>query len=115
MSMDDTFRNDLCSDFTARVDALSLHLGDPGVTGANDSAVPHVTPLVWTTPVDGLSYATVVFNSLSGDFTHAGLWGSADTVFLMGVLCPIHFTAAADVTVLVTHQVDQDVFTIAVG
>lgn len=96
----EAFRNLLCQAFTGSVDSISLHTDDPGTTGANDSAVPHEA-LAWTSPDDGSASATVLYEDLTGEFTHVGLWDGA--TFRMGIKCPIKLTAPADVVIMVTH------------
>jgi hypothetical protein len=55
------------------IDKVSLHTDDPGNTGANDSGVTKQT-LTWSTPSAGWMKATATFTSVSGTFTHIGLW-----------------------------------------
>ncbi|WP_396903029.1 hypothetical protein [Mycolicibacterium sp.] len=113
-TMTSNFKDELCAEFTGRVDALSLHLTDPGTDGSNDSPTAHAA-LTWTTPIDGVSYAVATFTELSGDFTHVGLWGQTDTTFRMGIPCPINFSTAADVAVMVVHEVNNGAFVAAVA
>lgn len=94
----------LCTDFTGRVNQMSLHTADPGTTGANDSEVSHAT-VTWTV-VGGISTATVVFTGLVGNYTHIGLW--ATTTFRMGIPVEIHRTVPGDVAVMVSHEVRQE-------
>lgn len=110
-TMTSEFKDELCAEFTARVDSLSLHVTDPGTDGSNDSTVAHVA-LTWTAPVDGVSYAVATFAGLAGNYTHVGLWDGA--TFRMGILCPINFSTVADVAVMVIHEVSNGVFIAAV-
>lgn len=105
MSLPSAFKTTLCQAFTNGVNKLSLHTADPGTTGANDSAVQHAT-VTWTGPTDGVATALVQISSLTGDFTHIGLW--SDSTFKQGIPCVINYGAATNVAILVTHEVDDD-------
>ncbi len=98
----DDFKDDLCEDFTGRVDTMTLHTDAPGTTGTNDSGV---TPesLTWSEPEDGVSSATAVFENLAGDYPWIGLWDGA--TFRMGLRVNISNAAARDVAIMVTHEV----------
>jgi hypothetical protein len=104
VSIEDTFKTLLCEAYTTHVDHLSLHTGDPGSTGANDSAVPHAA-LEWSDAADGLSTALAELSGITGDLTHIGLWEGA--TFRQGIPCPISYTATVDLAILVTHRVEQ--------
>ena len=99
----DATLNALCGDFTGLVDEMSLHTGHPGSTGANESGVSR-EGLSWTSPYDGLSSATASFTGITGDYPWVGLWGSS--TFRGALRVNISNTAARDVTVMVTHEVD---------
>lgn len=100
MSLTDATKTVLCAAFTTNVDHMSLHTADPGVTGANDSAIAHKT-VTWNGETDGVDTATITYTGLSGDFTHIGLWEGA--TFRQGIECSIHYTAATTITILLTH------------
>lgn len=104
MSLTEAFANLVCTGFTVHVNRMSLHIGDPGTTGANDSGITHAV-LTWTTPSSGLSTASVTFTNLTGDYTHIGLWEGA--TFDQGIEVSIHYSAPATITILLTHDVGQ--------
>lgn len=86
------------------IDKVSLHTGDPGDTGANDSGETKQT-LTWSTPSAGWMKGSVTFTAVSGTFTHIGLWD--DTVFItsepLGVVLPTDQT----LVVLVECSVEE--------
>lgn len=55
------------------IDTVSLHTGNPGNIGANESDYDRET-LTWSTPSGGLMKATATFPGVVGTFTHVGLW-----------------------------------------
>jgi hypothetical protein len=95
----------MCQAFTGNVDKLSMHDGDPGTTGAHDTGVTHAS-LVWSAPSGGVSTATGSFTGLVVAATHIGLWEGS--TFRQGIACPINYTVATDIDILVSHQVDED-------
>lgn len=73
--------NTVCAALT-NIDKVSLHTGDPGNTGENDSGETKQS-LSWSTPSGGWMEATATFEGVSGSFTHIGLWD--DDVFIRAV------------------------------
>lgn len=61
------------------IDKVSLHTGDPGNTGANDSGETKQT-LTWSTPSGGWMKATATFTDVEGTFTHIGLWDGSEFI-----------------------------------
>jgi hypothetical protein len=106
MSLTNAMKTSLCEAYTDRVDSVSLHTGNPGTTGADDSAVPHEDLSAWSEPDDGLSTASASFDDLTGEYSWIGLW-DGDT-FVQGIPCTINYTAATDIVILVTHTVSED-------
>lgn len=106
MAMPDAFKATLVLAFSENVDELSLHTASPGTTGANESAVDRV-PLTWSAPVDGVTTALAEISDLTGEYNHVGLWGNGE--FRQGIPCNISYVAPADVAILVTHEVGEDV------
>jgi hypothetical protein len=105
--MPDDFKAILVTAFIDNVTHMSLHTTPgPGTTGANDSAVTHVE-LTWGSIVDGVSSALAEFADVTGDYTHIGLWEGA--TFRQGIACEIHYTAPANLAILVTHEVGDEV------
>lgn len=95
MGMLTTFKNQLCSDYAARIDRLTVHSADPGETGAHVLAGP--ASLTWGTPSAGEVSVTATFTNFVGDATHVGLWDG--TVFCDSREFEAHFGAAATLTV----------------
>jgi len=85
------------------IDKISLHTDDPGNTGANDSGETKQT-LSWSTPAAGRMKASATFSSVSGTFTHIGLWD--DTVFIAARPLSVTLPTAQDLIVLVEFSVD---------
>lgn len=85
------------------IDKVSLHTGDPGNTGENDSGETHQT-LTWSTPSGGWMKASATFET-SGEFTHIGLWDG--TVFLAGL--PFAVTLPTEQTLIVLVEMSVEV------
>jgi hypothetical protein len=92
--------NLLATAFT-NVDKCSLHTDDPGNTGDNDSGITHGT-VTWSTPAAGYMYAVCEFASVTGTFTHVGLWD--DTVFISGHVYDVQIPTAQTLKVLIEFQ-----------
>jgi hypothetical protein len=84
------------------IDKVSLHTGNPGNTGANDSGITKQTP-TWTTPAGGSMKALVTFTNVSGTFTHIGLWDG--TVFIESRILNVTLPTTQDLKVLVEISV----------
>lgn len=94
--------NTACSSFT-NVDKMSLHEGDPGNTGANDSGETKQT-ITWSTPEGGFMSATCTFPDVAaGDYTHVGVWDG--TVFVDSYSLDVTLPTAQDLIVLIEHRV----------
>jgi hypothetical protein len=62
------------------INKASLHTGDPGNLGDNDSGETKQT-LVWSTPARGYMRATVEFVDVpAGTYTHVGLWDDSEFI-----------------------------------
>lgn len=107
MSMPDALINSLCEAFTGQVDSVSLHTGNPGTTGANDSEYEHAS-LSWTTPSDGASVATADFDEVVGDYPYIGLWEGE--TFRQGIelRAPISYTTGTPVSIMIAHTVLEE-------
>lgn len=94
-----------CASFQS-VNKLSLHIGDPGTTGENDSGITHET-IVWGSPTVGVMAANVLFEAVpADDYTHVGFWD--DAVFIHSV--PYQFTVdpdPIDVTIALEHRAEE--------
>lgn len=86
------------------INKASLHVGDPGSTGANDSGETKKT-LTWSTPSSGHMQATVTFTSVSGTFTHVGLWD--DSTFIHAEELNVTIPTAQDLIVRVEFTVAE--------
>lgn len=96
--------NTLCTAYQ-NVDKMSLHTGDPGNLGANDSALDHAS-LSWSDPVNGVMSATGEFEDVpAGTYTHAGLWD--DTVFVEAVALNLVVAGTIPVSVTVEHHAKE--------
>jgi hypothetical protein len=84
------------------IDKVSLHTGNPGNTGANDSGETKQT-LSWSTPAVGTMKALVTFADVSGTFTHIGLW--ENTTFIESRILNVTLPTAQDLKVLVEISV----------
>lgn len=104
MSITDEFLTDLCEAFTGRADSLSLHTADPGTTGTHDSGLSKKT-LTWGAPANGAASSSASYTGLVGTYPFAGLWDGS--TFLMGIPVNIDYSAPTNVTVLVTHAVEE--------
>ena len=85
------------------IDKVSLHTGDPGNDGSNDSGETKQT-LTWSTPTGGRMKALATFQDVEGAFTHIGLWDG--TVFIEGRVLNVTLPVAQDLVVLVEFQVE---------
>lgn len=85
------------------IDKVSLHTGDPGNTGANDSGETKQS-LTWSTPAAGMMKAAATFANVTGSFTHVGLWD--DTVFIAGRPLNVVLPTAQDLIVLIEFSVE---------
>lgn len=91
-----------CASLT-NIDKVSLHTDDPGNTGENDSGETKQT-ITWSTPARGYMRGSVTFSSVSGTFTHIGLWDG--TVFIYGRPLNVTLPTAQDLGVLVEFTVE---------
>ena len=85
------------------IDKVSLHTDDPGNTGANDSGITKET-LTWSTPSEGWMKATATFTSISGTFTHIGLWDG--TTYITSRVFNVVLPTAQNLIVLVEFRVE---------
>ncbi len=85
------------------IDKVSLHTDEPGNTGENDSGETKQT-LSWSTPKSGYMKATATFASVSGTFTHVGLWDG--TVFIHARPLNVTLPTAQDLVILVEFEVE---------
>lgn len=101
--MNVTQLNTLCSALT-NVDTVTLHTGDPGNTGDNDSGETGQT-LTWSTPARGGMRATATFADCpAGTYTHVGLWDG--TVFIHARPLNVTLPAVQDLRILVEFTVE---------
>lgn len=103
--MDSTQLNLAAASFQ-NIDKCSLHTADPGNTGDNDSGITHGT-VTWSTTTAGYMYALVTFSSISGDFTHVGLWDGS--VFIKGYPYEVSLPTAQDLKVLIEFEAKEAV------
>lgn len=94
--------NTVCTSLQ-NIDKVSLHTGDPGNTGANDSGETKQT-LTWSTPSQGMMKATATFEDVEGTFTHIGLWDN--DVFIEGRTLNVSLPVVQDLVVLVEIKVE---------
>jgi hypothetical protein len=98
--------NLLCGAYQ-NVDKMSLHTGDPGSNGANDSGITKAT-LSWGTPVDGVMSATATFASVpAGNYPYVGLWDGA--VFIEGFAFNVVTSQTIPLYVTVQHHAKERV------
>lgn len=101
--MNPTQLNTVCSAFQ-NVDKMSLHEGDPGNTGANDSGETKQT-ITWSTPEGGFMSAMCTFPDVpAGTYTHVGVWD--DTVFITSYELDVTTTTTQDLIILIEHRVE---------
>lgn len=91
-----------CASLT-NINKVSLHTADPGNTGENDSGETKQT-ITWSTPAKGYMRGQVTFSSVSGTFTHIGLWD--DNVFVYGRPLNVTLPTEQDLGVLVEFTVE---------
>jgi len=91
-----------CTSLT-NIDKVSLHTADPGNTGENDSGETHQT-IAWSTPAKGYMRGQVTFSSVTGTYTHIGLWDG--TVFIHGRPLNVTLPTEQDLNVLVEFTVE---------
>lgn len=95
--------NLLCTALT-NIDKVSLHTGDPGNLGDNDSGETKQT-LTWSTPARGYMRATAMFLDVpAGTYTHVGLWDG--TVFIHSRPLNVTIPSEQDLGVLVEFTVE---------
>src|SRR5512140_3301986 len=90
-----TLKNDMAQSYADDVAKVSVHTGDPGTTGANDSGVTH-QDVVWSTgPTAGVITSDELAVPIPADthMTHVGLWDSTGN-FLEGMPNDFNFAAA---------------------
>lgn len=91
--------NLLCEAYQ-NIDKMSLHTGDPGDNGANDSGISKAT-LTWGDAAAGVMSTTGTFAEVTaGTYTHVGLWDN--TVFIEGL--PLNVVVADTIPVYVTVE-----------
>lgn len=90
------------------IDGLTLHTGDPGNIGANNSGVTKAA-LAWGDPVTGVMSATGTFSNVpAGDYPYGGLWDGS--VFIEAVKLNLKTTQTlGTLTVQVEHHVKERV------
>jgi hypothetical protein len=99
MMTEDT-KNLLVDALTGAIGKISLHNGDPGLTGENEAPVTRATP-AWSAAEDGRTTVQVVFSSLSGTFTHIGFWSLDGTDFRLAKEWSTTISVPTDVTLAV--------------
>lgn len=93
--------NSLCEAYQ-NVDGMTLHDGDPGNLGDNDSGITKVG-LSWGGAVGGVMSATGSFPAVPpGEYPFAGLWDG--TVFIEGVEVNLVVSDTIPVDVTVEHH-----------
>lgn len=85
------------------INQVTLHIGDPGNTGENDSGETPQT-LTWSTPTGGWMKATATFTNVQGTFTHIGLW--EDDVFIESRTLNVTLPTSQTLIVLVEFGVE---------
>lgn len=104
MSRTDLIKDPLAQAYADVAAKASLHTGDPGSTGANDSGITHQS-LTWPDPPDG---GVIVSDSVnfsvpsSTELTHVGLWDSSDQ-FLDSFVNNISFGDATTYTLAISY------------
>lgn len=84
------------------VDGFTLHEGDPGNTGANDSGISKAT-LTWGDSVTGVMAATALFDEVPpGEYPFGGLWDGA--VFIEKVPLNLKISQTIPLAVRVEHH-----------
>lgn len=86
------------------INRVTLHTANPGNTGEHDSGTTP-QPLTWSTPRGGWMKATASFSTVSGTFTHIGLWD--DDVFIEAR--PLNVTLPSPQTLVVLVEFGVDV------
>lgn len=86
------------------INKVSLHTGDPGLTGANDSGATKQT-ITWSTPSGGWMKGTVTFTAVTGTFTHIGLW--VNSTFITSERLGVTLPSSQTLSVLVECSVEE--------
>lgn len=104
MSRPAATKNALAQAYVDLIDHVSLHSGDPGTTGANETGITRAA-ITWGTPVAGVvdsTTASFVIPSGTTVITHVGLWGSS--VFIDSFGNNVTFTSGTTYTFTVRHN-----------
>jgi len=96
----------LAADSFKNVDRISLHTADPGTTGANEAAGGTRQTVTWSSAVNGVITAQVTFSSVSGTFTHIGLWDNP--TFVQGRPLNVTLPSAQNLIVEVEFSVSTN-------
>ena len=83
-------RNALADEYAAQAGLVSLHIGDPGTTGANElsgGGYARETP-VWNAASGGQVQAVATFDVPISTISHVGIWDSGGTEFLDSYALP---------------------------
>lgn len=83
------------------INKMSLHDGDPGNTGENDSGETHQT-ITWSTPAAGYMRALCTFSDVSGTFPYVGFWD--DDMFITAKPLGVTLPSAQPLTVYAEFQ-----------
>jgi hypothetical protein len=94
--------NTLCETLQS-ITQISLHDGEPGYLGDNETEVDRQEPS-WSTPAGGAMKALVTFEEVSGTFTHVGMW-DADDNFVHSRILNVELPTPQDLKVLVEFSV----------
>lgn len=104
--MNQTQLNTLC-DAYRNVDGITLHDGETGNTGENDSGITKAS-LSWGDTVTGSMAATGAFASVPpGDYPYAGLWDG--DVFIESVAINLVVSQTIPVYITVEHHARESV------
>lgn len=108
MAFTDTVKNSAVGAITFGGNWITVHTGDPGITGAN--RVTSVAPLqtTWGAPVSGVAVGTQLAfpDAPAAHYTHYGVWqDEAMTTFRWGFVLDPGVTFDAPGTLFVTPRV----------
>lgn len=95
--------NAQCSGATGLFDSISLHTDDPSTDGSNMDETAGDKSLTWSTPSNGVSTASATWTSISGTWTHLGLWNS--TTFVGSIERDFSLDTSGDLTVALRMRV----------